>query len=376
MLIAILSALYLGASAQATITNASFPKAGDTLRHAVDNNPDASIDPATPPGPNQTWDFSKLKAIQTSELIYRSANQGVNAASFPGAELVLIGENGESYYNVTNSKWEIMGFTGIQQNFFNLAVNTKYRPALTERRAPLPIFEVFQQETNLTLPFSAAAIPDTLLSAAPVKPDSVRLRFNIKRTELTDAWGTCKIPGGNYAVTRVKRTDLTQPGMDVKVGFFWLDVTQLLQAGGGQLGELLRTDTAVSYRYYSNSTKEEIAVATVNNDGSEVASVRFKNNKIVADDDLDPVSAANIQAYPNPAVERVRFECTNLPNGNYTLKIYNIIGRVVWRQNYSMSGNQSISLNLEKFSKGTYLYSLIDSKGHSIGTKRLVILKP
>ena len=58
------------------------------------------------------------------------------------------------------------------------------------------------------------------------------------------------------------------------------------------------------------------------------------------------------------------------------MKIFNIVGKVVWKENYALSGNKSIKLQLEEFKKGTYLYSLLDSKGNTIGTKRLVVLKP
>jgi len=117
-------------------------------------------------------------------------------------------------------------------------------------------------------------------------------------------------------------------------------------------------------------------VATMNNDLSQVQSVEFKDNAIVADFEAYAPGAANIQAFPNPAVERVRFDCTNLPSEEYTLKIFNIIGKVVWKQNYMISGNRSMTLELEDFRKGTYLYSLVDSKGNIVGTKRLVVLKP
>jgi hypothetical protein len=35
-----------------------------------------------------------------------------------------------------------------------------------------------------------------------------------------------------------------------------------------------------------------------------------------------------------------------------------------------------VTLELQDFRKGTYLYSLVDSKGNIVGTKRLVVLKP
>lgn len=382
MLLALFSAFYIGAVAQTTITVASFPKAGDTLRFATDNSPASTLLIATAPGPNQTWDLTALKQVQTSEVIYRPATEGSKAASYPGADLMSPGANGETYYNVvinspTKGRWENLGFTSTQSAFFNLPVTAKYLSPVAERRAPLPFFDVYQQNTKFVLPFAGSELPPELLSQLPVKPDSIRFSLNLSRLEVMDAWGTCRIPGGNYPVMRMKRTDYTQATIEVKIAFAgWIDVSAFAGGLGGGLGNLTRPDTTVTYRFYSDNAKEEIAVATMNNDLSSVASVRYKYNKVVAAEEAETPGNANIQAYPNPAVEKVRFECTNLPNGQYTLKIYNIIGKVVWRQNYNMSGNYSIPLNLDKFNKGTYLYSLVDSKGHAVGTKRLVILKP
>lgn len=93
-------------------------------------------------------------------------------------------------------------------------------------------------------------------------------------------------------------------------------------------------------------------------------------------DNLRAPGAASIQAFPNPAIEWVRFDARNVPTGNYTLSIFNIIGKAVWKQNYKISGAFSVRVELDKFKKGTYLYSLMDGKGTIIGTKRLVIIKP
>ena len=46
--------------AQITVTNASFPEAGDTLWFVINNSP-CSIGSLTPPGP-QDWDFTGLSA--------------------------------------------------------------------------------------------------------------------------------------------------------------------------------------------------------------------------------------------------------------------------------------------------------------------------
>ncbi|MBK9337851.1 MAG: T9SS type A sorting domain-containing protein [Lewinellaceae bacterium] len=83
-----------------------------------------------------------------------------------------------------------------------------------------------------------------------------------------------------------------------------------------------------------------------------------------------------MQAIPNPAIDWVRFDCNNLSADEYTLKIFNIVGKVVWKETFQAAGKRAISLNLENFNKGTYLYSLVNRKGDIIGTKRLVVVKP
>ena len=389
MLLAALSALCLSAAtAQITITANTFPSPGDVLLYATDNNPQG-IDVVTNAGvTNFLWDVSKLKVGQTSKTTYQPANAGVNLPNFTGADMVVIGQAGESYYNKTATKFEFMGYSGSDPLGFNLNVLARYSPVLVERKAPLNYNDESKQTTNLSLPFPAAPIlallPDSVVSAFPIQPDSLRVRSKLERAERVDGWGSCKIPGGNsYPVLRLRRTDYTTNSLDAFIKPLpflpgtWVDVTSLIGGVGGGFGDLLGTDTTITFRFLSGTEKEEIAVATMSNDLSTVETVRFKNTTGIspAPEALAP-GTANIQAYPNPAVEWVRFDCTNLASGDYTLKIFNVIGKTVWKEVYPINGSRSIRIELDNFRKGTYLYSLADSKGNIIGTKRLVVLKP
>lgn len=378
MLLAVLSALCFHASAQITITASTFPAVNDTFRFATDNAPAAALNSVlTPPGGNQTWDLSAAQTDQTSETIYKPAVAGQNVISFPGSELVVIGPQSETYFNITNNKVEVLGYSGGDPAGLGINVLAKYGPPIIERRSPLSFFDINQQTTNLNLPFSTAQLPDSLLQGLPVVPDSIRIRINTQRLEVMDGWGTLKIPSGQqYPVLRQKRTEYTTTGIDVYVGFLgWIDLSTLLGGGGG-LGGALGTDTTVTFRFYNNVVKQEIAILTLNNDQSGLESVRFKNETTTAAPDLNAPGSAGIQAFPNPAVEWVRFDCSNLPPDDYTLKIFNIVGKVVWKETYPLAGNKSIRLELNDFKKGTYLYSLVDKRGNVIGTKRLVVVKP
>ena len=375
MLLAVFSALCFGATAQITVTSATFPVAGDTLMYVIDNDP-FNVNPATLPGGNQLWDFTTLQISQTAETVYRSAGAGMNTNSYPGADLVIIGQTGETYFNVTANKFEALGYSGGDPAGLGLNVLAKFSPVVVERFSPLNFFDINSQMTDLSLPFSTDQLPDSLFQGAPFTPDSIRVRLNTSRLEVVDGWGTCQIPGGSYPVLRQKRTEYTTTNLDVYLGGFlgWVDVSQF---GGGGFSDFLGTDTTITYRFISGTEKEEIAIATMSNDLSTVEAVRYKNNGLSdAAEPGDSPGSANIQAHPNPAVEFVNFNCSNLPRDNYTLKIYNIVGKVVWKANYALNGNKVIYLALDDFKKGAYLYSLSDGRGNIIGTKRLVILKP
>lgn len=381
MLLAVFSALCLGASAQITVTSATFPVAGDTLLFAYDESP-VGFNPATAPGGGQTWDFSNLASDANDAFIYRAASTGMHAADFPGAELVLDDGTGETYYNVTNAKFEILGYAGGDPAGLGVNVLAKFGPAFTERKSPLNFFDINQQTTDLSLPFASSELPPAILNGLPLVPDSIRVRINTQRLEVVDGWGDCKIPGGSYPVLRMKRTEYTTTNVDAYVStpfpLGWIDVSQFLGGGGGGgLGNFIGTDTTVTFRFYSGTEKEEIAVATMSPDLSEIVRIRFKDNgNTTATPAINSPGTASISAFPNPAVDWVRFDCSNLPQEEYTLKIFNIIGKVVWKENYQLVGNRSIRVELDNFKKGTYLYSLSDKKGNVVGTKRLVVLKP
>lgn len=382
LLASALSALCSLATAQITVTNATFPAAGDSLVYAIDELP-LGINPATPPGGNQTWDFSTLQKDNNLSVVYRPANAGNQAANFPGADLVITGQ-GETYFNVTNTKFEALGYAGADPAGFGLNVVAKFNPPIAERYAPMNFFDIKSPNTSLQLTFPTDQPPlDSIFSNLPVTIDSMRVSITTNRTEIVDGWGTTTIPGGAYPVLRQKRIDYTTTGIEVHVLLFpgfglWQDLGTIIGGGGGGggLGNFLGTDTTVTYRFYSNTEKEEIAIATMNNDQSTVESIRFKNNATTPVIEPDLAFSGGIQAFPNPAVEWVRFDCSNIVPGEYTLKIFNIIGKCVWKKNYTLSGNTSFRVDLDDFKKGTYIYSLVDKQGNAVGTKRLVVLKP
>ncbi len=379
MFLAVLSALWFHTNAQITVTAATFPAVGDTFRYAVDLTPTGINLNAAPGGP-QMWDFSDLQFEQTFETIYRLPDSGQYKSSFPGAEMMTRGGgNGESYYNVTNNVIELLGYAGGDPTNFGLNVLARFSPPVVERRSPSKFFDINQQTTNLTLPFSTDALPDSLLANIPGSQfiDSIRIRINFQRLEVVDGWGDIKIPGMGMPqpTLREKRTEYTTTALDVHSSLLgWVNVPV---GGSGGPFNFIGTDTTVTYRFYNNTNKEDLALVTLNSEQNAAEQVRFKNiNMLSPAVETFAPGAASVQAFPNPAIQWVRFDCSNLPADDYTLKIFNIVGKVVWKETHYIAGKRSITVNLEDFKKGTYLYSLVNQDGTIIGTKRLVVVKP
>jgi hypothetical protein len=260
--------------AQITITNATFPAAGDTLKMAIDNSPDAGIVIITPPGGNQIWDLSGLQVDATQNIVYHSASQG--SIQVPGAELFAVtSPNLEEYYNVNSNSFELLADYG---NHYDVIGNSlfNYFPQITERRAPLNFFDINAISSIILESFPTSVFPPALIAALPVTVDSLRYRIRINRVDVVDGWGSLSIPGGTYNVLREKRSLYRESHLDAKVPpLGWLDITDVaIQAGFHNLG----IDTTISYYFHNNVEKEPIAIVTLNNEQNAATQVIFKNN--------------------------------------------------------------------------------------------------
>lgn len=361
-----------GLTAQITVTSAYFPAVGDTLKTAADNLP-SGIDLGNPGGP-QTWDFSSLQGPFNTNTTYKDSEEGGAFSSFLNSQLMVeLPGDAEAFYSLSPTKFEYLGYYGTDPIGLGINLVVRYSPPLTERRAPLNYQNVYETTSNLLLPFSADDIPGGFLDSLPISPDSFRIRVNIVRSEEVDAFGSLTIPGGTFDVLRVKRIDVNQTRLDAKLPFInWIDVTDLIPSN-----PLLGQITTQSYYFYSNASKEPVAVVSVNPDDGSVTRAEYK----VVDENTNSVRnltslQPSIMASPNPSYGDVRFDFQNLSPGNYKIRIYNILGSEVWQKDVWISGIKSIRVNLGNLRKGAYLYSLVDSKGKTLATRRLIIVSP
>jgi len=373
--------LWGNVTAQISISNSYFPAVGDTIYSAIDNLP-ANISIGSE-GPNQDWNFSTLQAPFSRRTIFRAAAEGNFFDEYSSAELLAeLVENAETYYNITTNRYELMGFGGSDPLGLGIQALPKYTPALVERWAPLNYDDTHSSEANISYAFSADDLPNEITNPLPITPDSFRVRLSLEREDVVDAWGKMTIPGGVYNVLREKRTRQQDVRLDAKIGFLgWQDITDIVLEAV-DIDEILGMDnalgasTTVSYHFYSDEAKEAIAIVTMDAAGENPLRVEFKGSDIISHVQNVNALKPGVYAFPNPAIVNVRFEFSNLKPGNYTLRIYNILGVEIWKDQYHVNGIRTEKVDISSLRKGTYLYSLSNEKGKTLATKRLIVIRP
>ncbi len=354
------------AFSQITISNTTFPAAGDTLKTATDGTPDGVT--ITGPGGPYTWDFSMLKADSRFETVFQSANVGMAFASYPNAELVVIGDaGGETYYDVSATAFSNLGISGSDiLGGFMLDADLKFLPPLQERLAPLSYPSVNNTSSSLAIAFSTASLPDGILDSLGIPSgllDSIRVKLTIQRAEFVDAFGSLTIPGGTYEVLRQKRTDISNLRLEIHTFLGWQDVTDLVPLDGfGQ-------DTTILYQFLNDIEKEPIAEVTMDSTGMNAVLVDYKDNGIINAVIEIPNALLDLMVYPNPANDVVTISFKPAVSAIYTLRMYDSTGKILTSKDVSTGMEQ---LSLSSFSTGIYMYKIQNESGQVAAVGRLI----
>jgi hypothetical protein len=372
-----------GAFAQITVTNAIFPVPGDTLRvkNVVQNVASVQIGNA---GPNQTWDLSSLGSGTLVETIYESPSNSPNAAAFAGAtSYIKVGGAGaevETFFKNTSTTYASLGTIGSDVTGLGIEDAAVFNQPYVLQRAPLSYpSAATTAQTSATIRFSIDDLPaflkDSLLNTVPLQLDSLGFGLNLSRTDNIDAWGTMKIPGGEYEVLREKRVEIRAAILEAKLPFIgWTDVTSYVSAIGG-IGNIGQ-DTTVTYYFYNNASKEPIALINTDASGQNVQSVQYKSGTgPVGSRDL-VLKTSDLLLSPNPAIDQLNVEINGLAKGVFEAVVVDLNGKKLISQLFTSSNNiETISLNVSKLNAGAYSLVIINQNGLIQGATRFQVVR-
>lgn len=358
-------------SGQPVITPDVLPRIGDTILMASDNLPEQIAILGN--GPNQEWDFMSLQSAFTQKIATKaSTTKGRNRSPFFGKN-VIVQELGSIKYFLKkdNHSLQLLGTVGHDPMNIGVQTTTHYTQPMKSLHFPLKYGSSSSQEGRFFFKVTTDELPKSVLYTLPITPDSVRYSCLIKQDNTVDAWGTLALPDNTYEVLREKRTEEKKYSVEIKVGNLpWQDITESVDDPMIQ-----STGISQSFHFYSNETKSKVAEAYMKPNGVNPETVFY-----TVTDPSSTMRSSNgrpdIYAYPNPAINDVRFEFSNLKASTYALKIYNILGVVVMEKSYELNGFKTVKLDVSRLRKGTYLYSLSDAKGKTIATRRLMVIRP
>ena len=357
---------------QITINAGDLPEVGDTLVMAIDEIPtNISLGSG---GPDQTWEFSNLQAPFAQNYTVEEVSTTGNNRVFDDADYrIRLNEGVFGYYKYDGNTLRYLGTSGTDPLEFGLNVSARMEGGgLIEYKLPVRYGDRHSSEGFVDIPFASEDLPKEILDQLPIRPDSFRIKSSITRSSEIDGWGTLLTEAGNFQVLREKRTEVLETTLEAKFLFLpWQDISDLLPEN-----DILGERVSKSFHFISNEAKEPIAVVHTNEEESKLERVVFKSGDLITKASNFQLKAANVLAFPNPAIISARFQFSNLPAGNYQLKIFSLLGKELWGKQYFINGSRTEKVDITQLRKGAYFYSLINSSGKTLMTRRLIVLRP
>lgn len=364
-------------TAQVTINNSTIPQLGDTLFLSFPDS-SATVDLIGTGGPH-VWDFSQLTALQTAERMVESLDLNTIDSTFANADVkIQVSPFSANYYTVSDNEFSLVGNQGSTALIEGFAVSSPFSPAFVQQRAPFDLNDQFGASTSLIVAIPVDSLPQEILEAGgPLLAafDSVRLNTQVMRDDVVDAYGTLTVDGITYDVLRERRLETREVLIEAKLGFLpWTDITAQVIGAIPILADAIEgQDSVVTYNFWANDNIEPVAAVTTEADGETITSINFKTNRTPSSVFNDFLPNAEIKMYPNPARHLTTFEASGLLRGDYTLQIRNVIGRRIYTQDFNSAGSIRTDIDVSQLPSGIYLYSLTNSRGRILATKRLLV---
>ncbi len=350
---------------QPGVQNSMPVEVGDTLFYFTDDLPQRIK--ITPEGPDQDWNYTNLKAPYLEYMLVGPAESGRNSQKYPEADLVYIDQEGrEEYIDLREEGIWKLGGNYVSRYLGSVNTQYEFEDGIQWQQNSVKYLDAWQMKSELS--------EQTLIDDLPRSKrmefrglDSLRWHGTLTRQFFADAWGSLRLPGGQYRVLRIRVDDDIQINdlMTKRRGSAWTSSDQKSW-----------NNSKRSYYHFVDLETGEIKAIVYLDATNQPDQVVYTMPKGLARYYPPATPGQWLYAYPNPAFSIVRFKFTDLRPGIYTIRFYNILGKVLMEMPQRLEDNATVEVSVGHLAKGTYLYSVIGPEGKKLITKRLVILKP
>ncbi len=323
----LLSLFYISLAAQPVITySGNAPQIGDHF-YASGVPYGSSFDPG-PAGGNQSWDFSSVQPLISTENIAVDPASTPNAADFPEANIAFTDPENLvfSYSQITSSALIHLGNDQGSGNIF------PYTDSRIEMQYPFSYNDTYSDTYSFVYssPLMVIHTSGTITATA-------------------DAWGSVKTPAGTYNSTlRIKKEKVS---------------TDSTWNGDGVLMNVA-TDSFTSYEWYTATSHYFVLSIGIDSDG--VSSIAWSSS---ANGINDNPLLSQITVYPNPADNIINVKIANGISEALEIDLVSLSGKKLTQLTKTRS--HQFSTDIRRFPSGVYFLRFKNSSGN-IMTKKFV----
>lgn len=320
------------------------------------------------------WDFGFLKTYYAITEKFEKVTAGKAAKSFPGASLVWKKNNNEEEYLFVRdgglySAGKIVELP-FSKNKFDII---RYEPVRRIFQTGMKKGEDFENRYTINVVMARRDI--TLKqNFIPAQFDSIwlELSYTEKGDQLGD--GNMSLGGNSSQVTKLEYSIIQNYRVRGRRPHGRWEAYDKLHANSlpAELSSYVRIQQynrvdfispdyvgpMVSYEYM-NSTITRVDYQNRDVD-SQVTQISYDDNAIVA--------------HPNPSYGPVYVDLFNYPFEDYTLEVYNIVGKRVFVRSFSEKDGRQLRVDLSQLKRGTYMYAIFDGKKRKMVTKRVSLI--
>lgn len=308
-------------------------------------------------GSYQTWSLKKNESPLYKDLQVNisNSNQGQNIRIKDG-EFVKTYKKVKSEFNELST-----AFSPTQVFNYNNAIPLSYKNIKYGAK--------FSEKANFIVVLNRDDIPNKLQKNISEKTKRIRLVGTISKSFHCDAYGRFIIQNKNIAALRLKI------GEKIDIKLYDDKTGKIIPVYDNNLLSLIYPEIGLNtyYLFFSNSSKLWLAKIKPNSN-AEGYVIEYQDD----DNDSNEINISNrnrdVLIYPNPTYGDVKMLFNYFPDSNFTIEIYNVIGKKIWSKQQYIDSESIYYFDFSFLRKGTYLISIKDKSDNLLLTKKLVII--
>lgn len=319
-------------------------------------------------GEGNIWNFTTLKAPVVHEFKYKSRSKGKYSHLFSDATILLQDPWGlEKYYKKEKGNYYLISEVLPPKSKRSQPIIKKYSKAL-------PVKDISNKNKSnkyssgiWTINLEKYELEEWGISSK----NPLRITGNEDIIESSDASGILYLPDIIGNVTRILLRLINDIKVEELIEGLWIEKDKSIIK---PLKHLFPNYS--EYYLFIDDESEDVLLSISLNELGKPINVLFKSREIENVRLYNSLGSNQFVLHPSTTFGDVRLDFISFASGNYTLEIYNIIGKKLWSQLYTINGDKTLKEDFSFLPKGTYQYSLLDEGRNRLVSRRLAIIKP